>query len=64
MSLRDLSKHVENVMKNPGKAKDLGNGRKAYMGRDGTVVIHNPMDDDLGTVFKPKNPDEYWEGLS
>ncbi|MBB4697172.1 ALF repeat-containing protein [Paractinoplanes abujensis] len=69
MSQADLEKLVDDVMANPSRTKDLGSGRKAYLGKDGrTIVIHDPMHPDGGTVFKGKSdPDafeEYWEELN
>jgi hypothetical protein len=54
-------------MENPSRTKDLGSGRKAFLGKDGTtIVIHDPMHADGGTVFRrdPATLDEYWQGLN
>ncbi|MFF5144071.1 ricin-type beta-trefoil lectin domain protein [Streptomyces sp. NPDC013157] len=67
MSAEDLETHVRGVMNNPARAKDLGSGRRAYQGNDGsTVVIHDPMSPDMGTVFNRSAAtiDEYWNGLN
>ncbi|RPE41499.1 intein/intein [Streptomyces sp. Ag109_O5-1] len=67
MSAEDLETHVRDVMNNPARAKDLGSGRRAYQGNDGsTVVIHDPMSPDMGTVFNRSAAtiDEYWNGLN
>ncbi|MEV0371734.1 hypothetical protein AB0I10_18200 [Streptomyces sp. NPDC050636] len=48
------------------QTKELGRGRKAYLGKDGsTIVIHDPNHPDAGTVFRrdPATLDEYWRGL-
>ncbi|KIE28149.1 hypothetical protein LK08_03815 [Streptomyces sp. MUSC 125] len=66
MSASDLEKHVQDVMTNPLKTKDLARNRKAYLGQDGeTIVIHDPEHDDGGTVFRrgADTMDEYWQGL-
>ena len=63
MSASDLEAHVKDVMSNPLRTKDLNNNRKAYLGQDGeTIVIHDPMHDDGGTVFRrgADTVDEYW----
>ncbi|WP_232211835.1 hypothetical protein [Saccharomonospora halophila] len=65
MSVSDLQDHVRDVMENPLRTKELNNSRKAYLGRDNeTVVLHDPMSDDGGTVFRrTRDLDSYWEGL-
>lgn len=63
MSASDLEEHVKGVIRNPLRAKDLNNNRKAYLGQDGeTIVIHDPMHGDGGTVFwrGADTVDEYW----
>jgi hypothetical protein len=55
------------VMENPLRTKDLRNSRKAYLGQNGeTIVIHDPLHEDLGTVFRRTGGslDEYWQGGS
>jgi RHS repeat-associated protein len=67
LSPEDLGKHTRGVMQDPARAKDLGRGRKAYQGKDGsTIVIHDPMHPDGGTVFRrdPTTLDEYWDDLN
>ncbi|MEU5314946.1 polymorphic toxin-type HINT domain-containing protein [Streptomyces sp. NPDC021562] len=67
MSAEDLETHVRGVINNPARAKNLGSGRRAYQGNDGsTVVIHDPMSPDMGTVFNRSAAtiDEYWNGLN
>ncbi|WP_308297332.1 Hint domain-containing protein [Streptomyces sp. UNOB3_S3] len=67
VSTSDLTKLTQDTMKNPSRTKDLGGGRKAYLGKDGTtVVIHDPMHQDGGTVFRrePTTLDDYWQGLN
>ncbi|MGA5132258.1 polymorphic toxin-type HINT domain-containing protein, partial [Streptomyces olivoreticuli] len=66
MSAKDLENHVEEVMSNPIRTKDLRDHRKAYLGRDGeTIVIHDPEHEDAGTVFRRSadKVDEYWNEL-
>ena len=67
MDVKDIGKLAEDVMTNPSRAKPLGGGRKAYLGKDGTtIVIHDPMHPDGGTIFRrdPTTLDDYWEGLN
>jgi hypothetical protein len=66
MSADDLGRHVTDVMSNPSRAKDLSRLRRAFQGRDGsTVVVHDPMHPDGGTVFNRSNDiDEYWGSLT
>ncbi|MGW2557656.1 polymorphic toxin-type HINT domain-containing protein [Streptomyces sp. NPDC001514] len=67
MSVSDLRKLTKDVIQNPSRTKDLGSGRKAFLGKDGTtIVIHDPMHPDGGTVFRrdPASLEEYWEGLN
>jgi hypothetical protein len=48
------------------RRRALGSGRKAFLGKDGTtVVIHDPMHPDGGTIFhrNPATLDDYWQGL-
>lgn len=54
-------------MQNPARTKPLGGGRRAYQGKDGsTIVIHDPMHPDGGTIFRrdPTTIDDYWDGLN
>ncbi|WP_351226112.1 hypothetical protein [Streptomyces sp. NPDC002133] len=67
MSVDDLRKLTKDVIQNPSRTKDLGSGRKAFLGKDGTtIVIHDPMHPDGGTIFRrdPGSLEEYWEGLN
>ncbi|MFE2153308.1 ricin-type beta-trefoil lectin domain protein [Streptomyces lavendulae] len=67
MSASDLEGLVRGAMSNPSRTKPLGSGREAYLGRDGsTVVIHDPMSPDMGTVFSRSaaTMDDYWKGLN
>ncbi|MFC8796279.1 polymorphic toxin-type HINT domain-containing protein [Promicromonospora sp. NPDC057138] len=66
MSADDLGRHVEDVMTNPARSKDLSRLRRAFQGSDGsTVVVHDPMHADGGTVFNRSNDiDDYWETLT
>ncbi|MFE7407733.1 polymorphic toxin-type HINT domain-containing protein [Isoptericola sp. NPDC057559] len=64
MSVDDLTRHTSSVMSDPARAKDLSRLRRAYQGKDGsTIVIHDPMHEDVGTVFRrdPTSIDDYWE---
>ncbi|MGF0117585.1 polymorphic toxin-type HINT domain-containing protein [Promicromonospora sp. Marseille-Q5078] len=64
MSVDDLTRHTSSVMSDPARAKDLSRLRRAYQGKDGsTIVIHDPMHEDVGTVFRrdPTTIDDYWE---
>ncbi|MEW1693872.1 Hint domain-containing protein, partial [Streptomyces sp. NPDC091263] len=67
VSKKELGDLTKDVMQNPSRTKDLGSGRKAYLGKDGTtIVIHDPMSPDGGTVFRrdPAKLDKYWEELN
>ncbi|MEV7601359.1 hypothetical protein AB0O91_28730 [Kitasatospora sp. NPDC089797] len=67
LSVDDLHKLTESVMKNPARTKELGSGRKAFLGKDGTtIVIHDPMHPDGGTIFRrnPETLEEYWSTLN
>ncbi|MFF3056691.1 Hint domain-containing protein [Streptomyces sp. NPDC057909] len=67
LSTDDLAELAKDVIKNPSRTKDLGSGRKAFLGKDGTtIVIHDPMSPDGGTIFRrdPAKLEEYWEGLN
>ncbi|WP_342470622.1 polymorphic toxin-type HINT domain-containing protein [Promicromonospora iranensis] len=65
MSADDLGRHVTDVMTNPARTKDLSRLRRAFQGNDGsTVVVHDPLHADGGTVFNRSNDiDEYWGAL-
>ena len=67
LSPKDLGKLTRDVMQNPARTKELGGGRRAYQGQDGsTIVIHDPRHPDGGTVFRrdPKTIDDYWDELN
>lgn len=69
MSSSDLERHVADVMANPKRERPLKDNRKAYLGQDGnTIVIHDPMHPDGGTVFRRDGTEEqvndYLDGLS
>jgi hypothetical protein len=61
MSVEDIKERVRETMENPVRVKDLERGRKAYEGKNGTLVIHDPNHPDGGTVFRPPNFDKYWD---
>ncbi|MFE2719241.1 polymorphic toxin-type HINT domain-containing protein [Streptomyces mirabilis] len=66
-SPKDIGDLTRDVMQNPARTKPLGGGRRAYQGKDGsTIVIHDPMHPDGGTVFRrdPTTIDDYWDGLN
>ncbi|MFI0811876.1 polymorphic toxin-type HINT domain-containing protein [Streptomyces echinatus] len=63
----DIGDLARDVMQNPARTKPLGGGRRAYQGKDGsTIVIHDPMHPDGGTIFRrdPGTIDDYWDGLN
>ncbi|EFL41091.1 conserved hypothetical protein [Streptomyces griseoflavus Tu4000] len=66
-SPKDMGDLARDVMQNPARTKPLGGGRRAYQGKDGsTIVIHDPMHPDGGTIFR-RNPgtiEDYWDGLN
>ncbi|MFB7557291.1 Hint domain-containing protein [Streptomyces brevispora] len=67
LSQKDLADLTKDVIKNPSRTKELGGGRKAFLGKDGTtIVIHDPMSPDGGTVFRrdPAKLEKYWEELN
>ena len=59
-----IKEKIDDVLNDPNT--EIGrrfndDGTVAYKGSDGTIVIHNPNDTaHKGTVFKPQNPDEYF----
>ena len=61
--LDDLGDHLDGVINNPADSKELGGGRQAWLGHDGTVVIHNP--NGPSTAFNPDSQGEssqdYWD---
>jgi hypothetical protein len=66
LSVDEVGDLARDVMQNPARTKSLGGGRKVYQGKDGsTIVIHDPMHQDGGTIFRrdPTTIDDYWEGL-
>lgn len=66
-SPKDIGDLTRDVMQNPARTKPLGGGRRAYQGKDGsTIVIHDPMHPDGGTVFRrdPTTIDDYWDELN
>ncbi|WP_395759215.1 polymorphic toxin-type HINT domain-containing protein [Streptomyces althioticus] len=66
-SPKDIGDLARDVMQNPARTKPLGGGRRAYQGKDGsTIVIHDPMHPDGGTIFRrdPTTIDDYWDGLN
>lgn len=67
VSRKELGELVKDVMGDPIRTKELRDYRKAYMGKGGsTVVIHDPLDGDGGTVVRvdPAGLEEYWSGLA
>ncbi len=66
-SPKDIGDLARDVMQNPARTKPLGGGRRAYQGKDGsTIVIHDPMNPDGGTIFRrdPTTIDDYWDELN
>ncbi|MEU9782781.1 ricin-type beta-trefoil lectin domain protein [Streptomyces phaeochromogenes] len=66
-SPKDIGDLARDVMQNPARSQPLGGGRRAYQGKDGsTIVIHDPMHPDGGTIFRrdPGTIDDYWDGLN
>jgi hypothetical protein len=66
-SPKDIGDLARDVMQNPARTKSLGGGRRAYQGKDGsTIVIHDPMHPDGGTIFRRDlgTIDDYWDGLN
>nr|WP_322746857.1 polymorphic toxin-type HINT domain-containing protein [Streptomyces tauricus] len=66
-SPQDIGDVARDTMQNPARTKPLGGGRRAYQGKDGsTIVIHDPMHPDGGTIFRrdPGTIDDYWDGLN
>ncbi|MEV4039125.1 ricin-type beta-trefoil lectin domain protein [Streptomyces umbrinus] len=66
-SPQEIGDVARDAMENPARTKPLGGGRRAYQGKDGsTIVIHDPMHPDGGTVFRrdPGTIDDYWDGLN
>ncbi len=60
----DLKNHIEDVMNNPTKTKDLDNGRTGYWDKKtGSVVIENPNDPDGGTIFRPTDSENYFNNI-
>ncbi|MGE3713352.1 MAG: phage minor head protein, partial [Alphaproteobacteria bacterium] len=60
----ELKEHVEKIINNPDKVKDLERGRTGYWDREtGTVVIHDPNNIDQGTVFKPQGKEAWFDNI-
>jgi hypothetical protein len=60
----ELNRHVKNIIKEHKEWKPLSKGRTAYWDDEsGTVVIHNPHEEDRGTVHQPKDGKKYYDGL-
>jgi hypothetical protein len=60
----ELNRHVKNIIKEHKEWKPLSKGRTAYWDDEsGTVVIHNPNEEDRGTVHQPKDGKKYYDGL-
>ncbi|MEQ1504135.1 MAG: hypothetical protein ABMB14_17970, partial [Myxococcota bacterium] len=61
----DLADLLDGIISNPEDSKELGGGRQAWLGDDGTIVIHNP--DGPSTAFNPdnqgKSSQDYWDDL-
>ncbi|HAB98200.1 MAG TPA: hypothetical protein DCE71_00025, partial [Parachlamydiales bacterium] len=56
-----LAKHIENVLNNPTKMRELRKNRVAYWHEEtNTIIIRNPTALDGGTAFQPKNGFEYF----
>lgn len=67
LSPDDLEELVRSTISSPSRTKTLGSGREAFLGRDGsTIVIHDPMSPDMGTVFSRSaaSMDDYWKDLN
>ncbi|SEF24605.1 hypothetical protein SAMN05421837_102785 [Amycolatopsis pretoriensis] len=67
VSSEGLGRLTQDVMENPSRMKELGGGRKAFLGKDGsTIVIHDPTHPDGGTIFRRDSSkvDDYWEELN
>ncbi|HEC10575.1 MAG TPA: hypothetical protein ENI86_13595 [Acidimicrobiales bacterium] len=59
----DFADHVDGIVMNPSQQKKLKDGREAFLGDDGTVVITNPKDPDGGTAFRPDRGTDYFDDL-
>ena len=63
-TVEDLTSHIENVMNNADEVRSLSNGRAAYWHElTQTLVIHDPGNLDLGTVFRPDEGKAYFNRL-
>jgi RHS repeat-associated protein len=57
-----FGKHIEDVINNPTKIKELRGGRTGYWHQEtGTVVIRNPSAFDGGTAFQPTDSLNYFD---
>jgi filamentous hemagglutinin len=60
----EFAQHIDHVMTNPTASKSLAKGRTAFWDdMSQTVVIRDPNSPDLGTAFKPKNGQAYFDNL-
>jgi len=58
----EFSDHIEGILTDPGDVKDLRNDRTGYWDDEtGTVVIHDPNNEDGGTAFVPDYGDDYFD---
>jgi hypothetical protein len=56
-----LARHVQGVINRPAAKKRLANGRRAWLGHDGTIVVVGPKG---STAYNPDNRGEHqssWE---
>ncbi len=60
----ELKKHIEDVINNPNKTKELYKGRTGYWDKEtGSVVIQDPKSPDGGTIFRPSDSENYFDNI-
>ena len=60
----EMKAHVDRVLRSPSATRKLDRGRTAYWDESSqSVVITNPRDADLGTVFRPPKGRRYFDEL-
>jgi filamentous hemagglutinin len=60
----EFAQHIAQIMAKPSASKNLAKGRTAFWDdQTETIVIRDPSSPDLGTAFKPRNGQAYFDNL-
>jgi len=60
----EFAQHIDQIMAKPSASKNLAKGRTAFWDdKTKTIVIRDPSSPDLGTAFKPRDGQAYFDNL-